>query len=70
MIKEFGSIMSHESLLKNDEETLKMCDKWQGLSNKIFRLYQELALEEIGFQVDQDKFSKLLRKFKKRDKNQ
>lgn len=67
---EFSRIMSHESLLRNDEETLKICQDWVNFSHKLFIAYQEQALKEINFQAKELKFSKLLREFKKREKNQ
>jgi len=66
---EFSHIMSHESLLRNDEETLKICQDWVNFSRKLFIAYQEQALKEISFQAKELKFSKLLREFKKREKN-
>jgi alkylation response protein AidB-like acyl-CoA dehydrogenase len=61
----FQQIISHESLLRNDEETLAICRDWEVLSYEIFRVYQEQALAELNFQGKPLKFSKLFRKFKK-----
>jgi hypothetical protein len=66
LASEFNRIMSHESLLKNDEETLAICRDWQTLSNELFNVYQEKALAELDYDVKPLKFSKLLRQFKKR----
>ncbi|MFO7797138.1 MAG: acyl-CoA dehydrogenase family protein [Promethearchaeati archaeon] len=60
----FQKIISHDSLLKADEETLQLCRDWQSLSNEIFHAYQDLALKEMGYEEKALKFSKLLRKFR------
>jgi len=65
---EFLRIISHDSLLRNDEETLTICSDWQIFSNKLFQAYQELALTELDYQGKPLKFSRLLRKFKKEEK--
>ncbi|MBD3193625.1 MAG: acyl-CoA dehydrogenase [Candidatus Lokiarchaeota archaeon] len=65
---EFKKIIDHDTLLKADQETLKLCRDWQELSNKIFHAYQDLALKELNDQGKPLKFSKLLRKFRKREK--
>ncbi|MFX1418048.1 MAG: acyl-CoA dehydrogenase family protein [Promethearchaeota archaeon] len=65
---EFNRIMAHDSLLRNDEETLKICRDWETFSNKLFIAYQEVALMELNYTGESFKFSKLLRKFKKREK--
>ncbi len=65
---EFLRIMSHDSLLRTDEETLKICRDWEKLANDLFNAYQDLALNELNFKGKPLKFSKLLRKFKKREK--
>lgn len=62
---EFNRIMSHETLLRNDEETLKICKNWEEFSYKLFIAYQEQALEEINYNKKMIKFSKLFREFKK-----
>ncbi len=64
---EFSRIISHDSLLRNDEDTLAICRDWEEFSTKLFIKYQEQALEEVDFHEKPLKFSKLLRKFKKRD---
>jgi len=64
---EFSRIISHDSLLRSDEETLAICRDWEAFSTKLFIQYQELALAELNFHEKYDKFSKLLRKFKKRE---
>ena len=64
---EFNRIMSYDSLLRNDEETLKICRDWEKFSNKIFTVYQEQALMELNYIDKPLKFSKLLREFKKRE---
>ncbi|NHI92446.1 MAG: acyl-CoA dehydrogenase [Candidatus Lokiarchaeota archaeon] len=63
---EFLRLMSHESLLKNDEETLNVCQDWEDFSTILFSAYQELAYLELNYQEKPLKFSNLLRKFKKR----
>lgn len=65
---EFLRIMSHDSLLKNDAETLAICRDWQEFSNKFFQAYQDQALAELDYQGTPLKFSRLLRKFKKEEK--
>lgn len=71
LIKEYGPqltrIMSHDSLLRNDETTLKICNDWEAFSNNLFIAYQEQALNELNFEDKPINFSKLLRKFKKRE---
>jgi alkylation response protein AidB-like acyl-CoA dehydrogenase len=62
---EFDRIMSHESLLQNDQETLLICREWDNFANKLLIQYQENALSEINYKGMPLKFSKLLRKFKK-----
>lgn len=64
---EFQRIISHESLLKNDEATLQICKDWEKLSNEIFWAYQDQALIELNYQGKPLKFTRLLREFKKRD---
>ena len=65
---EFLRIMSHDSLLKNDAETLAICRDWQEFSNNFFQAYQDQALAELDYQGRPLKFSRLLRKFKKEEK--
>ncbi len=62
---EFSRIISHDSLLRNNEETLRICRDWEEFSTKLFIQYQKQALEELDFHEKPLKFSKLLRKFKK-----
>jgi alkylation response protein AidB-like acyl-CoA dehydrogenase len=64
---EFDRIMSHDSLLRNDESTLAICRDWEKFSTRLFIAYQEQALKELDFTGKHLKFSKLLRKFKKRE---
>ncbi|MFW9940525.1 MAG: acyl-CoA dehydrogenase family protein [Candidatus Thorarchaeota archaeon] len=68
-VSEFTRIMTHESLLRNDDETLKICRDWEEFSNRLFIAYQEQALRELNYKGKPQKFSKLLREFRKR-KNQ
>jgi alkylation response protein AidB-like acyl-CoA dehydrogenase len=63
----FADIIKHESLMKNDEITLRVCNAWQQFSNELFIAYQEQALNEVNFTGKPLKFSKLLREFKKRE---
>ncbi len=65
-VSEFSKIMSHDSLLRNDDKTLAICKDWEEFSNRLFIAYQEQSLNEIGYQGKPLKFSKLLRNFKKR----
>ncbi|MHA1805854.1 MAG: acyl-CoA dehydrogenase family protein [Promethearchaeota archaeon] len=65
---EFSRIMAHDSLLRNDEETLEICRAWERLSSDLFHAYQDQALAELNFKGKPLKFSSLLRKFKKRMK--
>ncbi len=64
---EFSRIMSHDTLLRNDEETLAICRDWEEFSNKLFIAYQEQALRELNYKGKPLKFSKLLREFRKRE---
>jgi alkylation response protein AidB-like acyl-CoA dehydrogenase len=64
---EFSRIMSYDTLLRNDEETLAICRDWESFSTKLFISYQEQALREINYKGKQLKFSKLLRKFRRRE---
>ena len=68
LASEFLRIMSHDSLLRNDDETLAICRDWQKLSNDLVHAYQDQALKELKFEGKPLKFSKLLRLFKKREK--
>ncbi len=63
----FTRLMSHDSLLRNDEETLKICQNWEDFSNKLFIAFQEQALMELNYTGKPLKFSRLLRKLRKRD---
>ncbi len=67
LAKEFNRIISHESLLRNDSETLAICRDWQILSNKLIQTYQNQALAELNYKGKPLKFSRILRK-KKREK--
>ncbi|MFX1495962.1 MAG: acyl-CoA dehydrogenase family protein [Promethearchaeota archaeon] len=64
----FSRIISHESLLRNDERTLEVCQEWEDFSTRLFIAYQEQALTEINYKEKPFKFSKLLRQFKEREK--
>ena len=64
---EFNRIMSHDSLLRNDEKTLAICQDWEEFSNKLFIAYQEQALKELDYTNKPMKFSKLLRELRKRE---
>ncbi|MFX0057995.1 MAG: acyl-CoA dehydrogenase family protein [Candidatus Hodarchaeota archaeon] len=66
---EYDRIMSHETLLRNDESTLAICRDWEEFSTKLFNAYQEQALKEVNYEGKPFKFSTLLRKFKKREIN-
>jgi alkylation response protein AidB-like acyl-CoA dehydrogenase len=71
LIDEYGStftrIISHDTLLRNDEETLEICREWEAFSNKLFIAYQDQALAELNYEGKPLNFSKLLRTFKKRE---
>jgi len=66
-VSKFTRIMSHDSLLRNDEVTLAICRDWEEFSNKLFIAYEEIALRELNYEGKPLKFSKLLREFKKRE---
>lgn len=63
--EQFENILSIEDLLKNDEKTKKTCRDWEEFSNQLFIAYQEQALDELDYEEEPTKFSKLLRQFKK-----
>ncbi len=69
-VSEFTKIMTHDNLLRNDEETLAICRDWEEFSNRFFIAYQEQALRELNYNSKPQKFSKLLREFKKRKKQE
>jgi alkylation response protein AidB-like acyl-CoA dehydrogenase len=64
---EFNRIMSHDSLLRNDEKTLAICKDWENFSTRLFNAYQDQSLKELDYTSKPLKFSKLLREFKKRE---
>jgi alkylation response protein AidB-like acyl-CoA dehydrogenase len=64
---EFNRIMSHDSLLRNDEKTLAICKDWEDFSTRLFNAYQDQSLKELDYTGKPLKFSKLLREFKKRE---
>ncbi len=64
---EFARIMSHDNILRNDEETLAICRDWEAFSEQLFIAYQEQALNELDFRGKNLKFSRLLREFKRKD---
>ena len=66
---EFIRIMSHDSLLRNDQETLAICRDWENFSTKLFIAYQEQALKELNYEGKELKFADLIRKFKKNKKS-
>lgn len=68
LAKEFLRLMSYPTLLRNDEETLKICRDWADFSNTLFHAYQEQALKELNWSEKPLKFSHLLREFKKQQK--
>ena len=68
-VSEFTRIISHDSLLINDQKTLAICRDWEEFSSRLFIAYQKQALRELSYKGKPQKFSKLLREFKKR-KNQ
>ncbi len=70
LVAEFSRIMALDSLLKNDEHTLEICRSWETLSGELFHAYQDQALAELDFDISLPKFSKLLRDFKKREKEE
>ena len=63
---EFSRIISHDTLLRNDKETLEICRDWDKFSNDLLHIYQDQALIELNYKGKPLKFSKLLRKFKKK----
>ncbi|HEY0088636.1 MAG TPA: hypothetical protein VGB37_07320, partial [Candidatus Lokiarchaeia archaeon] len=64
----FSRIISHDTLLRNDPETLSICREWEALSSDIFHAYQDQAFLELEFKGKPIKFSSLLRKFKRQEK--
>jgi alkylation response protein AidB-like acyl-CoA dehydrogenase len=64
---EFNRIMSHDNILRNDEQTLAICKDWELFSTKLLIAYQEQALRELECTWKPLKFSKLIRKFRKRE---
>ncbi len=66
-VLEFTRIISHDSLLRNDQQTLAICRDWEEFSNNLFIAYQEQALRELNYADKPLNFSKLLRSFKKRN---
>ncbi|MFW9820430.1 MAG: acyl-CoA dehydrogenase family protein [Candidatus Thorarchaeota archaeon] len=64
---EFNRILSHDSLLRNDEKTLAICKDWEIFSTRLFNAYQDQSLKELGYNGKPLKFSKLFREFKKRE---
>ncbi len=67
---EFLRIMSHESLLVDEEETLKICRDWEKLSNELFNAYQDQALRELDYSGKPLNFSQSLEKLKNAMENQ
>lgn len=67
---EFLRIMTHDSLLSNDEDTLEICRAWENLSERLVHAYQEQALTELNYTDTSPKFTKLKRKIAKRIKEQ
>jgi hypothetical protein len=63
----FTRIINHDTLLRNDKETLEICREWETFSNKLFIAYQDQALTELNFEGKSLNFSKLLRTIKKRE---
>ncbi len=61
-------IISHETLLRNDEITLSICRDWVSLSKRILKTFQEIALNELNYKGKPLKYSQLLRIFKRRKK--
>ncbi len=61
-------IISHETLLRNDEITLSICRDWVSLSKRILKTFQEIALNELNYKGKPLKYSQLLRSFKRRKK--
>jgi alkylation response protein AidB-like acyl-CoA dehydrogenase len=62
---EFLRLMSHDSLLRNDEETLAICRDWERFSSELSHTYQDQALAELNYEGKPLKFTRLLRKYKK-----
>jgi hypothetical protein len=67
---EFLRIMTHDSLLSNDEDTLEICRAWENLSERLVQAYQEQALTELNYIDKVPKFTKLKRQFAKKIKEQ
>ncbi len=65
LANDFEQVIGHESLLKSDERTLSICEKWEELSTTLFQTYQRVALNELNYKEEELKFKKLLRTYKK-----
>ncbi|MCB0851995.1 MAG: acyl-CoA dehydrogenase family protein [Bacteroidetes bacterium] len=45
---ELAQYLSHGSLLKPDEATIEICQKWDEFCHRLFHTYQDCALAEVG----------------------
>ena len=66
---EFHRLMSHPTLLMQDDETRAICRDWAEFSNTLVRAYQEQALTELDYKSPPLDFHALLREFKDREES-
>jgi alkylation response protein AidB-like acyl-CoA dehydrogenase len=45
--KEMDELVAHPSLVRQDEETVAVCGRWDGFCDRLFHAYQDRALEEV-----------------------
>jgi hypothetical protein len=61
----FAQVIDHESLLKGDAETKRICREWELLSTEMFQAYQRVAFAELDYATPPESFSKLVRKYRR-----
>ncbi|TFF93311.1 MAG: acyl-CoA dehydrogenase [Promethearchaeota archaeon] len=69
LAKSFKEIIDHDTLLRNDPETLTVCKDWERLSAEILHAYQDQALRELYLKIKPLKFKKLYRQFKRENRS-
>ncbi|MGB5811167.1 MAG: acyl-CoA dehydrogenase family protein [Polyangiales bacterium] len=67
LAKEFARLMTHPTLLMQDEETLAICRDWEEFSNTLIEAYQDQALAELAYKGKPLDFHELLGEFKARE---
>ena len=65
----FQRLMSHPTLLMQDEQTRAVCRDWAEFSNTLVRAYQTQALAELDYRGRPLDFHALLREFKDREES-